>query len=131
MYMLDTDICIYIIKKRPKEILDRFQAVDKSEIYISIITYAELQFGVERSSSKKLNQGILDEFISRLTVLFWDMEAARQYGKIRSYLEGKGTPIGNMDLMIAAHALSKSFTLVTNNLREFERVPNLEAENWL
>lgn len=131
MYMLDTNMCIYLIKKRPLSVLRRFEEIEEDELCISVITFAELQYGVEHSSSKKLNQDILDEFVSRLTILVWNEDAAIQYGKIRQYLEKKGTPIGNMDLMIAAHALSQRCTLVTNNMKEFKRIANLNLENWV
>ncbi len=100
-------------------------------IYMSVITLAELQYGVERSSSKKFNQKIIDDFVSHLFVVPWDNKSAIQYGKLRNSLNEKGTPIGNMDLMIASHALSQNFTLVTNNVKEFKRVPNLKYENWV
>ncbi|OQX20040.1 MAG: VapC toxin family PIN domain ribonuclease [Desulfobacteraceae bacterium IS3] len=131
MYMLDTNICIYIIKKRPISILERFSEIQEGQLSVSVVTLAELQYGVERSSSKKFNQQILNDFISRILVLYWDEGAANHYGKIRVYLEKKGTPIGNMDLMIASHALSRRCTLISNNLREFMRVPNLKTENWV
>lgn len=131
MYMLDTNICIYIIKKRPPAVLRRFEEIREDMICISVITLAELQYGVERSSSKKLNQDILDEFVSRLNILSWTEDAARQYGKIRQNLEEQGTPIGNMDMMIASHALSQKCTLVTNNTKEFKRISDLKLENWV
>jgi tRNA(fMet)-specific endonuclease VapC len=131
MYMLDTNICIYIIKKRPIGLLEKFNSIPKNSLCISVVTYAELQYGVERSSSKKMNREIIKDFISRLIVLSWDMDAAGQYGKVRSNLEKKGTPIGNMDLMIAAQALSQKCTIVSNNLREFKRVEDLLYENWV
>ena len=131
MYMLDTNICIYIIKKRHLSVLSRFTMIQRDEICISVVTLAELQYGVEKSSSKRFNQGILDDFFSRLTLLPWNEEAARQYGRIRAFLENEGSPIGNMDLLIAAHALSQEHTLVSNNLGEFERIPDLKYENWV
>ena len=131
MYMLDTDICIYIIKKRPANLLEKFNAIPPNDLCISTVTYAELQYGVERSSSKKMNQRILVDFVAHLDVQPWDMEAARQYGKIRTSLEKRGKPIGNMDLLIAAHALSQQCILVSNNLREFSRVRGLQCENWV
>ncbi|NKB72076.1 MAG: PIN domain-containing protein [Candidatus Latescibacteria bacterium] len=131
MYMLDTNICIYVIKQRPPSILEKFNTVPTDSLCISIISIAELQYGVERSRSKKLNQSVLTDFIARLTVHPWNMAAARQYGQLRTDLEQKGPPIGNMDLLIAAHALSRGDTLVSNNLREFERVENLDCENWV
>ncbi len=131
MYMLDTNMCIYIIKKRPISLLEKFDSIPKNSLCISVVTYAELQYGIERSSSKKMNQAIINDFVSHLTVYLWDMEAARQYGKIRSDLEKDGTPIGNMDLLIAAHAISQKCTIVSNNLKEFQRVKNLKCENWV
>ena len=131
VYMLDTNICIYIIKKRPMSVLRRFEKVRSSQICISVVSFAELRYGVENSSSKKLNQSILDAFCSQLTILPWDEGAAKKYGKIRTHLERQGTLIGNMDLLIASHALSGKHVLVTNNLKEFERVQHLNCENWL
>ena len=130
MYMLDTNICSYIIKRHPLNVLEKFETLQKQQLCISIITYAELHYGVEKSSSKKLNQEVIEQFIKRLSVVPWDMDAALHYTKIRSYLEKQGTPIENMDLLIAAHARSQNLILVTNNLREFERVPDLNLENW-
>ena len=122
MYMLDTNICIYVIKKRPLGLLEKFNGVPKNSLCISVVTYAELLYGVERSSSKKMNREIVQDFISRLIVLSWDMDAASLYGKLRTNLEKNGTLIGNMDLMIATHALSQKCTLLSNNLREFKRI---------
>lgn len=129
--MLDTNICIYIIKKRPLSVLNRFSTIPRDEICISVVTLAELRYGVEKSSSKRFNQRILDDFLLRLTVLSWDEDAAMQYGRIRTILENKGLPIGNMDLLISAHALSQKHILVSNNLGEYERVPDLRYENWV
>lgn len=131
MYMLDTNICIYIIKKRPAYLLEKFKTVPLEELCISVVTYAELAYGIERSSSKKMNRKIIEDFISHLIVVPWDRQAARQYGKIRANFEKKGTPIGNMDLLIAAHAISQNYILVSNNLREFKRVNHLKFENWV
>jgi tRNA(fMet)-specific endonuclease VapC len=131
MYMLDTNMCIHIIKKRPINLLEKFNSIPKKSLYISVVTYAELQYGVERSSSKKMNQEIIKDFISHLAVLSWDMDAASQYGKIRSNLEEKGTPIGNVDLLIAAHAISQKCTLVSSNLRDFKRLKDLICGNWV
>ena len=111
--------------------MNRFNKIKRNQICISVVTFAELQYGVERSSSKKLNQGILDAFYSHLTILPWNEGAGKEYGKIRTYFEKQGTAIGNMDLMIASHALSRKYILVTNNIKEFERVKNLKCENWL
>ena len=131
MYMLDTNICIYVLKKRPIAVRDKFDNVRRDQIYISIITYAELKFGVEKSLSKKMNQEILNEFLARLQIRPWDEKAANHYAKIRFQLEKQGTPIGNMDLMIASHARSCGYKLVTNNLKEFDRVPDLKLDNWI
>ncbi len=131
MYMLDTNICIYILKRRPTALLEKFDKMGRDQICLSIVTYAELKYGAERSSSKKMNHEIIDEFAARLNMLLWDEEAANHYAEIRYYLEKKGTPIGNMDLMIASHALSRGYKLVTNNQKEFNRVPGLKVENWI
>lgn len=129
--MLDTNICIHLIKKRPLNLLEKFKSIRKNNLCISVVTYAELKYGVERSSSKKMNQRIVTDFVSHLDVLPWNMDAADHYGKLRSSLEKKGPPIGNMDLLIASHALSERCILVSNNLREFKRVPGLKYENWI
>lgn len=131
MYLLDTNICIYIIKKRPPTVLTRFEKINPDEICISVITLAELNYGVERSSSKKLNRRIVNEFKACLKVLPWDESCAAYYGNLRAYLELKGSPIGNMDLMIASHALAFDYILVSNNIKEFKRVPDLRFENWI
>lgn len=131
MYMLDTDTCSYIIRERPDSARQKFNRIDPARLCISIVTRAELLYGVARSSSKNANREIVDDFCSRLSMLNWDEEAARHYGQLRSYLESKGTLIGSMDMMIAAHALSLSATLVTNNLRHFSLVPKLKAANWV
>jgi tRNA(fMet)-specific endonuclease VapC len=131
IYMLDTDISSYIIKQRPISVLERFEATSVDKICLSVVTLAELIYGVERSSSTKINLPIVKNFVSCLSVLPWDSSAAECYGKLRTILEQKGTPIGNMDLMIAAHALSEDIIVVTNNTRHFERIPQLQVENWV
>jgi tRNA(fMet)-specific endonuclease VapC len=131
MYMLDTNICIYIIKRRPPEVLRKFESLDPDVLHISVVSQAELQYGVEKSSRLRKNQQALDEFLSRLMVLPWTSDAAIQYGKIRKQLEKRGAVIGNMDLMIAAHALAENDTVVTNNVGEFGRVEGLACENWM
>ncbi|VEN73434.1 tRNA(fMet)-specific endonuclease VapC [Candidatus Desulfarcum epimagneticum] len=128
--MLDTSICIYVIKKRPMAFLEKFNSFERNALCVSVVTYAEMRYGVERSSSRKMNSRILDNFISRLTVFPWDADAALEYGKLRVALEKKGTPIGNMDMLIAAHALSRDCVLVTHNVREFSRIQNLRHEDW-
>ena len=129
-YMLDTDICSYIIRERPLDVFERFKKIDMSQLYISVVTVAELIYGVEHSSSKKINRPIIDDFVHHLSILSWDQKAAEHYGKIRAFLRAEGSMIGPMDLMIAAHARSGAMTLVTNNDKHFNRVPQLEIENW-
>lgn len=132
-YMLDTNICIYFIKKRPEynQVLNNIKKHLSDGICISSITLAELEFGVENSSNPQKNAEALVQLFSILTVLPFDDKAAAQYGKICAYLRKKGTPIGTMDMLISAHAKSEGLILVTNNEREFKRVPNLTVENWI
>jgi tRNA(fMet)-specific endonuclease VapC len=129
--MLDTNICSYIIKKRPPQVLEKFEQIPPSDIAISVITLAELQYGVTKSNKPAHNQKIIEAFVSRLEVLPWTFEMTQHYGRIRTDLERQGTPIGAMDLLIAAHCLSLDATLVTNNTREFNRIPQLKLENWV
>ena len=131
MVMLDTNICIYILKRRPIEVLSKFKST--SDISISTVVYGELCYGVTRSP-KERQQSRKEEllrFVSLLQVVDWTSEAAEEYALIRSDLQAKGTPIGNMDLLIAAHAKSRNAVLVTNNLKEFNRVSGLTCENWV
>lgn len=130
-YMLDTDTCSYIIKERPASVLKRFRKLTMEQICISVVTYAELLYGVERSSSKRINRRIVDDFARHLDVLSWGHEAAEQYGKIRADLEAGGTPIGAMEVLIAAHARSLKAVLVTNNRKHFSKVKALQLENWV
>ena len=129
--MLDTNICIYIIKRIPHSVLQRFHFFQVGDIGISTITLAELEYGAARSAQPKRNREALEGFISPLNVAPFDRQATEAYGKIRAALEKKGRPIGAMDLLIAAHALSIGVQLVTNNEREFKRVPGLRVENWV
>jgi tRNA(fMet)-specific endonuclease VapC len=129
--MLDTDICSYIIRLRPLSVLEKFKQLNASDLCISVITYAELLYGVERSSSKKVNHEIVESFTSKLVILDWDSMAAKHYAILRASMELEGKNIGNMDLMIAAHALSIGATVVTNNLRHFKVVKGLKVENWV
>ena len=128
-YLLDTNIVIYVIKRRPPQALDIFNQ-HAGRMAISAITLAELHHGVEKSSDPAANLAVVEDFCSRLEVLPYAAKAAQHYGAIRSALEKLGQPIGVNDLHIAAHARSEGLTLVTNNLREFERVPALQLENW-
>ena len=130
-YMLDTNICIYIIKKRPVQVLQTLQTKKIGDICISSITLAELEYGVEKSDQKMKNQLALTEFLAPIEVINFNDSAAKKFGEIRAYLERKGKVIGPFDLQIAAHALSEELILVTNNVKEFERVPDLKIENWL
>ena len=129
-YMLDTNIVIYVIKRRPIEVLEVFN-LHAVEMCISSITFAELIHGVEKSARPEHNMRQVEDFVSRLEVLEYGNKAASHYGDIRADLERKGTPIGVNDLHIAGHARSEGMTIVTNNLREFERVEGLRLDNWV
>ena len=131
VFLLDTNICIYIIKRKPPRVLDRFIRTEISEITISSITLSELLYGVSKSSKPEQNLMALTQFVAPLDILPYSDEAAQYYGDLRAHLEKQGTPIGSLDMLIAAHALSISGTLVTNNEKEFNRVPNLNIENWV
>ena len=128
--MLDTNICIYLIKQQPLTVIKRFLSQPVGEIGISSITVAELAYGVSKSRHASKNRHALEQFLTPLEVAAFDQAAAWSYGRLRAQLEAKGTPIGSMDMLIAAHALSLGVRLVSNNLREFRRVPNLRLENW-
>ena len=129
-YLLDTNICIYVINARPPAVLARFMAHEIDGLGISAITASELYWGVCKSGSSR-NKTTLDKFLSPLTILDYDQTAAQHYGELRAYLEQQGTPIGPLDQQIAAHALALNLTLVTTNVREFDRVPGLRVENWV
>ncbi|MCX8086577.1 MAG: type II toxin-antitoxin system VapC family toxin [Rhodocyclaceae bacterium] len=129
-YLLDTNIVIYVIKRRPLALLDLFNR-HHGRMAVSAITVAELVHGTEKSAFPARNLAVIEDFFSRLTVLPYTAEAAWHYGSIRAALEKEGQPIGVNDLHIAGHARSLGLTLVSNNLREFERVPGLLLENWL
>ena len=129
--LLDTNICIYIIKRQSPAVLERFTGFAIGDIGISVITLAELEYGVSKSRDVKRNRLALEQFITPLEVAHFDQEAAVIYGTIRALLEQKGQPIGSMDLLIAAHARSLDVLLVTNNESEFKRVPGLRIENWV
>lgn len=129
-YLLDTNICIYIIKKKPEKVLQKFRTLTLGSVAISSITIAELHYGIEKRSKPKQNQDALDKFLTPLEIINFDYDATIEYGKIRSDLERKGTPIGTFDTLIAAHALSLDLTLITNNEKEFQRIPKLKIENW-
>ena len=130
-FMLDTNICIYVIKKKPSHVLNRFRTFEIAAIGVSAITVSELEYGVEKSSNREQNRESLLAFLGPLEIAPYDDLAAHHYGDIRAYLERAGRPVGAMDLLIAAHARSLSIPLVTNNAREFDRIPGLMVENWL
>jgi tRNA(fMet)-specific endonuclease VapC len=129
-YMLDTNICSYILKNRPAEVKQRFEEAGSAAIAISSIVLAELYYGAARHPKAVVIRREIDDFVSRLQVLAWDEAAADQYGAIRAALEKSGTPVGAMDMLIAAHARSCKATLVTNNRREFERIKGVTVVNW-
>lgn len=128
--MLDTNICIYIIKRRPQSVVRRLGFFPVGDIGLSAITLAELEYGAAKSAQPKKNHEALEQFISPLQVAAFDQQATKVYGRIRALLEKKGRPIGGMDMLIAAHALTLGVRLVTNNEKEFRRVPGLHVENW-
>ena len=130
-FMLDTNIIAYAKNNRPESVLQRLTQYKPEDMCVSAITMAELEFGVYNSSRPDQNRLALLLFLSRIAVVPFDADAAREYGSIRADLTKKGTPIGANDLLIAAHARSLGLTLVTNNTREFERVENLRVENWV
>ncbi|MDF0645429.1 MAG: type II toxin-antitoxin system VapC family toxin [Nitrospira sp.] len=129
--MLDTNICIYLIKQQPPAVIERFFSYPVGDIGISSISVSELAYGVSKSRHSTKNRLALEQFLASLEVTSFDREAAFSYGRLRSQLELKGSLIGSMDMLIAAHALSLGVRLVTNNLREFRRVPGLRVENWV
>jgi tRNA(fMet)-specific endonuclease VapC len=131
MWLLDTNICIYLIKRRPERVLQRLRALDISTVGVSSITVAELQYGVAKSARPDENALALAALLAPLDVLAFDDSAAAVYGAVRAALERAGTPIGSLDLLIAAHARTLGRTLVTNNVREFSRVDGLKVENWV
>ncbi|MGH7865783.1 MAG: type II toxin-antitoxin system tRNA(fMet)-specific endonuclease VapC [Candidatus Binataceae bacterium] len=128
-YMLDTDICIYVINVRPPSVLEKFLLHEADGLGISAITAGELWFGVRKSGSRR-NLLLLERFLAPFEIADFDADAAHSYGDVRRVLENKGAPIGPLDTQIAAHALALGVILVSNNLREFKRVPRLRVENW-
>jgi tRNA(fMet)-specific endonuclease VapC len=129
-YLLDTNICIFLIKRKPVSVLLRFEQQSPQDISISTVTLAELRYGADKSSRPRQNHAALDAFLVPLSVLDFDSEAADRYGQVRADLERQGTPIGPLDTMIAAHALRLGAALVTNNSSEFSRVAGLNVEDW-
>ena len=130
-YLLDTNICIYIQRQKPDEVLMRFQKLKPGDAAISVITWGELLYGAEKSQQRKRALQLLEEFKTFVPVLPMPENAGKTYGSIRAKLESKGGPIGNNDMWIAAHAIAAALTIVTNNEREFQRVPGLKVQNWV
>jgi len=130
IYMLNTNICIYIIKRKPLKVFEILKQLNIGDVCISAITLAELEHGVAKSQQREQNKIALTAFLTPLEILPFSAEAAAMSGKIRAELEKKGQVIGAYDLLIAAHALSEDLILVTNNTREFNRVPGLLLQNW-
>lgn len=128
-YLLDTNICIYVINQRPAQVLQRLIQVGRESLAISTVTVAELAFGIEKSNRPD-SRTKLENFLSQFPILDWDQDAAWMYGRVRKSLEAKGQRIGERDLLLACQALALDATMVTNNTREFERVDGLMLENW-
>ncbi|OGQ34431.1 MAG: twitching motility protein PilT [Deltaproteobacteria bacterium RIFCSPHIGHO2_12_FULL_43_9] len=130
-YLLDTNICIYLIKKEPPQLIEHITSCSIDDIGISAITLGELEYGVEKSRYPDRNRQALNEFIMPINVYPFDADASRLYGIIRADLEKRGKVIGSLDMMIGAHALALELVLVTNNVREFSRIKDLTIENWV
>ena len=131
MYLLDTNICIYLINKKSEKLLKRIEMEDAYKIGISAITVAELEYGIAKSLYPEKNKTALIEFLSSFEIIPFNDIDAEVFGSIRDYLNKRGAPIGPYDLQIASQCLARELILVTNNIKEFERVPNLSIENWL
>ncbi len=130
-FLIDTNICIYIMNDHPPEVIKKFRKTGVGNICVSSITVSELQYGACNSKQIKNNQKRLNEFLRPFEIISYDESASIYYGQIRSYLEKQGTVIGPLDMLIAAHALSEHLTLITNNKKEFNRVKSLKVENWV
>ena len=129
--MLDTNICIYIIKKKPQKVMQKFQEYNVGDISLSSITVSELYYGAYKSEYIEKNLLALEHFLQPFNILEYDLEASIEYGQIRATLEKQGNIIGGLDMQIAAHARSLDMTLITNNTKEFVRVDNLVIDNWV
>ena len=130
MYLLDTNICIYLINHKPQQVFERFRQYQLGQLAVSSITASELAFGVEKSGSER-NKRALKKFLSPLEILPYDEQAIWHYAQLRHDLQSKGQTIGSLDMLIAAHALALDVVLVTNNTKEFERIERLKLENWV
>ncbi len=129
--LLDTDICIYLIKNKPESVRKHFALLRPGDVGISAITVAELRYGAAKSQARAKSEAALGEFFAALEIVVFDADAAVKYGEIRAGLEKRGTPIGPLDMLIAAQAIRHDLTLATNNLREFTRVPGLKCVHWV
>ena len=129
-YLIDTNICIYIMNRRPKGVIERFKTFQPGDIGISAVTASELRYGAAKSARPEENASRLNAFFAPFAILAYDDAAAGAYGDLRALLEKQGQTIGPLDMLIAAHALSLNATLVTNNENEFRRIKNLNVENW-
>lgn len=129
-YLLDTNICIVIIRKKSPLTLQKLTQQTITDVFLSTLTVAELQYGVHKSTDPVKNQQALDQFLIPFSFLDFDFQAAQAYGKIRAYLGGQGTPIGSIDLLLAAQAVEYNLIMVTNNVKEFSRIPGLQVEDW-
>ena len=130
MYLLDTDICIYVINHKPQQVFERFRQYQLGQLAVSSITASELAFGVEKSGSER-NKQALKKFLSPLEILPYDEQAVWHYAQLRHDLQSKGQTVGSLDMLIAAYALALDVVLVTNNTKEFERIERLKLENWV
>jgi len=130
-YLLDTNICIYLIKQKPLSVLEKLRSNDIKDLALSSITVAELEYGVMKSQNKEQNMDALHRFMIPYEIVDFTSKSAVKYGEIRTYLEKKGQIIGPMDLLIASIAMVENMILVTNNTKEFKRIPNLKLENWV
>ena len=129
-YLIDTNICIYIMNKHPADVITKFKQFELGEIGISTITVSELQYGVAKSTYREKNEVRIEEFMAPFEILTYDLSAAKIYGDIRFQLEKRGQIIGPLDMLIAAHAISQELILITNNDKEFKRITKLKIENW-
>ena len=130
-YLLDTNICIYLIKRKPPEVLQRFLQLSPGSVFISSVTTSELYYGAQKSQRVQTNLEALNHFLLSFRIVDYDESASFLYGELRADLEKRGQPIGPLDMMIAAHALSLDVPLVTNNTKEFERIKGLKLDNWV
>ena len=126
---LDTNICSYVLRKRPVQMVERFRQLDRKQLWLSAIVAAELRFGAEQLGSSRF-RGSVEAWLSGFELRDWPLAATHHYARLRAQLEAKGTPVGNLDLMIAAHALAEDSVVITHNAREFHRIPGVAVEEW-